>query len=221
LALHVDITFETQLAPDAIVTFETQLAPDAKVPCETELVDIADYEYTATSLYDVFRRVNKDLIFDRSFYRKAAAFMTDHHVGEEYIRFVYGYMNRTTKNIRSPRGFFYRIFMKPDIYDLYRSFLEPQGPAQKQQQIISCPACGIDFDVLGGEPCCANCLLKASDFTIPAMVEKHRRIAALAPDAKQRFQGEIAEIVRRGMNHFQPGMVKKEIEEAEQKYLGG
>jgi hypothetical protein len=200
-------------------TDDEQIAPDAKVPCETD-VNVTTCQYTAASLSDVFRSVNKALVFDTAFYKKAAAFMNDHHVGEEYIRFVYDYMNKMQKNIRSPRGFFYRVFLQTDIYALYHS-LAPQGPPQKQKQVVPCPACGVDFDVLGGETLCMYCFLKVSDFTSPTMVEKHHRIAALSPDVKQRFQGEIAEIVRRGMNHFQPGKVKKEIEEAEQKYLGG
>jgi hypothetical protein len=162
------------------------------------------------SLKAGFIRINPDLVFDDAFYHRALKVLIKIGPETDYPGWLYQECrNRNPKNLRA---LYYTLFCKPDMIALYQ-YRKAPGSAEER---ISCPACGKAHPPFLES--CPFCGMGTADYGNPAAVEKQKRINAMPPDIRKRYNDELAQLYFSGMKLGMPdSLYSEDIQDQYQK----
>jgi hypothetical protein len=131
-----------------------------------------------------FAEIDRRLVFDDSFYPRAAAFLSQNNFNASYILWLYKLCLR--KNPKDITDFYFKLFFKEDI--ALRFAGENQQKAPAPPQIIPCPVCKMHHDK--NDPSCPVCHFSRDDLNDDTRIKEGIAIFALPPDTRQKYSAE-------------------------------
>jgi rubredoxin len=146
-----------------------------------------------------FKKIDAALLFDANFYPNAAVFMRDNSLDYDYLSWVYTTV-KARKDVRNVRDYYFRIFTKPEMPELYKTQKEKEkqdAEANEKKRIkntITCPACSTQFD--RDTQNCPECGLAQNDFADNAKVARQIKIIRLSPEQYRERKDEIDKAYR-------------------------
>ncbi len=165
---------------------------------------------TERELKKEFERLDTSLVFDESFYSRAVSFLKEQDVSMDYLSWLLNHVRN--KKPDSVRGLYYTLFFKPDILHLFlkRSIVTPEGIPVKQITMMDCPACNTQHDeALDTCPLCGLEKVHRSDANKVGIAKK---INALSPEEKKRFQDDMLSIYKSSQElHITPQKMQEII----------
>jgi hypothetical protein len=125
------------------------------------------------------------LIFDRSFYPRAARFITKHKIpNSDYINWLLRFCKKN--NPKSLVNYFYSLFFQEHCLE---SFLaEKRAAAPPEPKKLSCPVCSAAF--LSTDSSCPSCGFNTEDLTNEGIIHEARVLFNMSADEKKQYESE-------------------------------
>ena len=111
---------------------------------------VAAAQISSQELKTVFAAIDRNLVFDRDFYPKAAAFMAANGLGRKYLSWLFEQCE--LKNPRSLDGLYYRLFFADNMAEKFKALRQPASPCPLPP--VTCPVCGAEHDRQEDCPSC-------------------------------------------------------------------
>jgi Zn-finger nucleic acid-binding protein len=168
-------------------------------PVENREKTAAAESYEIKKLQEDLSVLDYRLVFDTSFYPKAAAYLVGERLDETYLSWLYGEcLSRKPENLR---GLYYALFFQNDMLALFREG-EKKKEAEKPIPVI-CPVCGITHDPQ--LQYCPQCNFSRIDAGDEEKIRRHKKFYALSPEDKaayEREQGELFSLFAKDPAHY-------------------
>jgi hypothetical protein len=125
--------------------------------------------------------VDRNLVFDKDFYPKAAGFMARSGLGHKYLSWLFEQCRM--KNPRSLDGLYYRLFFADNMVEKFKALerLDSPHPPGPPPPLI-CPVCGAEHDRREDCPSCG--LYKNA---IPSQITLFRELFKLPREKRDEF----------------------------------
>ena len=180
--------------------------PDQTDPPETATAEI-------DTLKQEFKRLDPALIFDQSFYPRAAAFLAQSGLDPGYLSWLHEYCVK--KKPQSLAGYYHTVFFEERLVELYREYLRSRPPPPDRP--VPCPVCGTEHPA---DRDCPECGLESKDRNIPEAVAKQKRLYALPKEKREAYEREQETLYSQRAARFGkdfPGFFKS-LQELGEKY---
>jgi hypothetical protein len=142
-------------------------------------------------LKDAFAETDANLVFDRDFYPKAAAFMAENGLERPYLSWLFKQCER--KNPRSLDGLYFKLFFAGNMVEKFKAMHKAAAPPQ-----TVCPVCGLSHSEHDGQ--CPSCGLKRG--ATDAEIHNERELFNLPPDKRAAYRDRQAAIVSECGSNF-------------------
>jgi hypothetical protein len=155
-----------------------------------------DIEKLKTALF----KINRELVFDDSFYPKAGEHLNAQGFDDDYLSWLY-----TECRKRKPdnlRGLYFSLFAKEDLAALYRDVEKERHKARAPIPQRTCPACETIHPVY--LEVCPECGLEKEDRDNPAKIERQRRFHRLPQETKDEYAQEQWALFSRALKSRTP-----------------
>jgi ribosomal protein L32 len=140
-------------------------------------------------------RLNPMLIFNQTFYKRAALFLSRNKLELNYIQWLYNYCNNQKPAKLS--AYFFKIFFEPHLVELF--FANNKKITPPQAQTILCPVCGLKHQP---DKICPSCGLASNKRNNADAVNQHKIIYSWPPDKREQYERELKSLIdsRRSQN---------------------
>jgi hypothetical protein len=160
-----------------------------------------------------FSTIDETLVFDPTFYPKAAAYLIKHKVKKEYPKWLFSECKE--KNPKNLRYLYHKLFFEPDMLSLFQVWCtREEGSKNGKGPVIVCPACGEAYAEQAEE--CPRCRLSKSDIQNEKEVARQKKILAMPQEERERYREETARAYFE--NRDNPEKANEQWREVQKKY---
>ena len=131
--------------------------------------------------------VDKRLVFDRSFYPRALAFMDSRRLDARYLSWLY--QECLKRNPRVLAGLYFKLFFAENIAEQFTVLHTP--PPKREKIFVDCPACGTRHE---SRAACPECGLSPGDSENEA--RRIREIYALPEHERKKYFERMKDITQ-------------------------
>jgi rubrerythrin len=142
-------------------------------------------------LQDELRALDRQLVFDPGFYRKAAGQLAEKQLGGSYLSWLYEECRkRKPENLR---GLYHALFFQADMLALFQE--RRQQREKEEPAPAACPVCGAAYEPNGVQ--CPGCGFNRADGNDAGKIRRHKRYCQLSPEDRAACEREQSELVFR------------------------
>ncbi len=153
---------------------------------------------TASALRELLVELDPTLVFDQEFYPAAEDFLKSQNLGEDYVRWFYQNLKKSTRIVNLP-GYFFKVFFQDVYITRYKAFIAANTKATPQApKPYFCPVCGLEQNVTSGTRACARCdspLDPAEDD-----IAKYQALYGMDDSTKELYIAARSRVLRSGGN---------------------
>jgi hypothetical protein len=145
-------------------------------------------------------RINRELVFDDSFYPKAVEIIKAQGFDDDYLSWLYAECRKRKPD--NLRGLYFSLFAKEDMAALYRDVEKERHKAKAPAPQRTCPACETTHPAY--LEICPECGLEKEDRDNPAKIERQRKFHRLPKETKDEYAKEQWTIFSRALKSRMP-----------------
>jgi hypothetical protein len=145
-------------------------------------------------------RINRELVFDNSFYPKAGHYLKAQGFDDDYLSWLYAECRKRKPD--NLRGLYFSLFTKEDIAALYRDVEKERQKANAPIPQITCPACETIHPAY--LELCPECGLEKENRDNPAKIERQRKFHRLPEETKEEYAQEQWALFSRALKSRSP-----------------
>ena len=178
---------ESGTAPDVVTNLSPRL-DNHQVTEDTHKTEEDPFLKLSAKIKEDLSALDNSLIFDRSFYPRAARFIQKYKLPHsDYIKYLF--LSCKKNKPKNMPNYFYSLFFQNQFVEL---FLARQAAASPPPpKTLSCPVCASS--VLSNEKTCPSCALDLADFQNSGAIYEKRALLNMSPALKQNYQRELQE----------------------------
>jgi hypothetical protein len=151
-------------------------------PAAEKTAAVAASPFSPTDLKEALSAVDKRLSFDKSFYPKAAALLSENGLDFGYLSWLHNHCENM--DYRSFDWLYFSLFFKDNMIEKYKLSLSESLPIpSKPPPPVECPACGLERREQNG--CCPSCGLPEKP--TPEMVMLYRELHEFPPEKRGEY----------------------------------
>jgi rubrerythrin len=163
---------------------------------KTDAAAMPEKEAAATSFFqkitkeairETLRGLDRELVFDSVFYKKAEEYMNKECLDLNYLEWIY--RESLVRKPENLRGMYYALTFKIDLTEIYKD-----GRAEEQKSLMVCPVCGNEHKKT--DYVCPGCNFLREDIQNGEKVYFSRQLYHLDEASKEKYMYELSEIYK-------------------------
>jgi hypothetical protein len=157
---------------------------EPKVAAAVETVEIE-------TLKEELGALDRQLVFDTTFYPKAAAYLAEERLGTSYLSWLYEECRK--KNPDNLRGLYYVLFFQTDIRTVFRKQTRQKERVKARETV--CPVCGMSYNARLTQ--CPGCSFNREDAGDENKIRRHKKYCELSPEDREAYELEQSKLFSR------------------------
>jgi hypothetical protein len=167
---------------DSSASAKPEKIPQKHAREEAEAEDV----FSVQKLKEAFAKISPLLVFDRTFYPKAADTLGKYGLDAEYSRWLFKFCEK--KKPDDLTAYYFRVFCKENVIARFAASRAPPGKTPAVPEKTPCPVCGT---VRAEGECCPSCGFSGN----PRDIQAARFIYAMPPDRRAAYNAERASVL--------------------------